>query len=142
MADRRYARAEAFLIAFSRLKDLREPPAFASWLGSIAIRIARSRLRRHSLLRRFGLADAAPLDTERLVSADASPETTAELRALYALLDALPIDARIALVLRRVEGRTVAEVASCMGVSESTAKRHIAAGEVLLASRLARGRRG
>src|ERR1051326_3680486 len=49
---------DAFLRAHARLADLRDPSAFRAWLGSIVVRLVRSRLRRRRLMRALGLLDS------------------------------------------------------------------------------------
>ena len=67
---------------------------------------------------------------------DAPPDVQTELRAVYALIDALPARERLALVLRRVEGMSHEEVAEALGVSLSTAKRLAASSDAALAHAL------
>jgi DNA-directed RNA polymerase specialized sigma24 family protein len=52
-----------------------------------------------------------------------------ELRALYGRIEALPANERVALVLRRVEGLGIDEIAALVGASPATVKRRIAEGE-------------
>ena len=129
---------DAFVAAFSKLDSLRDPQAFAKWVGSIVVRQARKRIRRRKLRRRFFLERSEPLEADRYVSASAPPDVGAELRAIHALLDELPADVRIALVLRRVEGPTIPEIADRMERSPATVKRRLQDGEVLLSARLER----
>jgi DNA-directed RNA polymerase specialized sigma24 family protein len=56
-----------------------------------------------------------------------------ELRALYGRIEALPSRERVALVLRRVEGLGIDEIAALVGASPATVKRRIADGEQRLA---------
>ncbi|MEM9193915.1 MAG: sigma-70 family RNA polymerase sigma factor [Myxococcota bacterium] len=127
---------EAFLHAFAKLRTLREPSLFRTWLGAIVVGLTRKRIRRQRMLRRLRLVSSSLVDVDQVVSQDAPPDVKAELRALYSMINALPPDARLALVLRRVDGLEIKEVAERMGVSPTTAKRRIAEGEVLLRSRL------
>ncbi|MCA9666186.1 MAG: sigma-70 family RNA polymerase sigma factor [Myxococcales bacterium] len=130
---------DAFVAALDGLRRLDEPAAFGAWLRAIVVRTAAKRIRRVRLRQKLGLAHAEPLDVERVVSREAPPDVAAELSALYSRLHEMPAQVRIALVLRRVEGMTVPEVAREMGVSEPTVKRRLAQGERLLA-RYERGR--
>jgi RNA polymerase sigma-70 factor (ECF subfamily) len=52
-----------------------------------------------------------------------------ELRAIYGLLDRMRPEVRVALVLHRVEGLSVPEIAARMDLSVSTVKRRLAVGE-------------
>lgn len=131
---------DAFVAAFSGLRKLSDPQSFAKWLGSITVRTARSRIRRRQIRRRLGLVRGEPVDADRMVSPEAPPDVAAELRALYGMLERLEPDVRIALVLRRVEGMTLPEIAEHMGLSLATVKRKIQAGDVLLEGATRRGR--
>ena len=130
---------DAFEGAFSRLGRLRDGQDFASWISTIVVRTARTRIRRKRLTRKLGLDAREPLEPERLVSAHAAPDVRAELHALYRLIEQLPANVRMALILRRVEGLTIAEIGEHLGLSPATVKRHIKAGEVLLEGQLNRG---
>lgn len=120
---------DVFVTAYTRLDTLREPEAFGSWLGSIVVRTASKRLRRHRLRVRFGLARSEAVDMDLVVSSAASPEVAVLLMQTYEILDRLRPDERIAFLLRRVEGLTVAEIAERMDSSLSTVKRRLGAAE-------------
>jgi RNA polymerase sigma-70 factor (ECF subfamily) len=117
---------DAFLRAHQRLDELRDASAFRSWLGSIVVRLVRTRLRRRRLLSVLGVANPEPVDLEAIASAEASPESRAELAQIYALLQTLPPDERIAWTLRYVERHRLEGVAELTGCSLATAKRRIA----------------
>ena len=120
---------DSFLHAFERLDRLQNPQAFQSWLSSIVVRTAGKRLRRRRLQVRLGLRSREPIDVDHVVSRSAPPDVGAELRSVYALLDRLPAEERVALVLRRVERLEIPQIAEQMGLSESTVKRRLAAAE-------------
>ncbi|HEV3191568.1 MAG TPA: sigma-70 family RNA polymerase sigma factor, partial [Polyangiaceae bacterium] len=104
---------DVFVQALNGLKRLRDPQAFASWLSSIVVRTAAKTLRRRKLARRLGLRrDEAPPDADRLVGASAPPDVATELHAIYSLVDGLPVEQRMALVLRRVEEFELEEIAA------------------------------
>ncbi len=124
---------DAFIAAFSRLDSLRAPEAFGSWLGSIVVRQCSKKLRRLSLRLRLGLASREAVDVDLNITSAASPEVIAELKQIYGLLERLRPDERVALVLRRVEGMTVPEIAESMDTSVSTVKRRLSVAESPLA---------
>jgi RNA polymerase sigma-70 factor (ECF subfamily) len=123
---------DSFLYAFERLNGLTNPQAFQAWLSSIVVRTAGKRLRRRKLQIRLGLRGSEPVDVDQVVSRAAPPDVAVELRAVYALLETLPVEERIALVLRRVERLEIPEIAEHMGLSISTVKRRLNAAEAQL----------
>lgn len=117
---------EAFLVAFSRLDDLRDPGAFRGWLAQIAVNEVRMRLRKRKRLRSFAQKDDEDDATlERLASEDASPEVRAELAKLDRVLASMDVELRMAWTLRYVEGWELTEVATALDCSLATAKRRI-----------------
>jgi RNA polymerase sigma-70 factor (ECF subfamily) len=125
---------DSFVEALRSLDRLQAPQAFASWLASIVVRTSSKVIRKRRLLTRLGLrrSDAA-LDLDSVVAPSAPPDVATELRALYSRIEALPANERIALVLRRVEGLGIDEIAALIGASPATVKRRIAEGEQRLA---------
>ena len=124
---------DAFVTAWERLDRLDDPQAFARWLGTIVVNAARRRLRRRALRDRLLPGHRDPIEQDRLVGHQASAEAAAELRSIYRVLERLSTDARLAILLRRVEGLTIPEVAHAMGRSPATVKRRIREAEEALA---------
>ena len=120
---------DAFLYALTHLDTLKNPQAFASWISTIVVRTASKRLRSRRLLVRLGLRRSEPIDVEALGSPSAPADVQAELRHVYRTLADFPAEERVALVLRRVEGLELTEIAEQMGLSLATIKRRIAAAE-------------
>jgi RNA polymerase sigma-70 factor, ECF subfamily len=123
---------DAFLKAQERLGDLRDSAAFRPWLGSIVVRLVRTRLRRRKLLRALGLTTPEPVEIETIAAVDADPEARALLAQVYALLQTMAADDRIAWTLRYVERHRLETVAVMMDCSLATAKRRIARGQRFL----------
>jgi RNA polymerase sigma-70 factor, ECF subfamily len=126
---------DAFLRAHERIQDLREGTAFRAWLGSIVVRLVRTRLRRRRLITLLGLATPEPVDLEAVAAADADPEARALLAQVYALLQSLPLDDRIAWTLRYVDRHRLESVAELTGCSLATAKRRILRAQTFLDER-------
>jgi RNA polymerase sigma-70 factor (ECF subfamily) len=127
---------DAFIAGLSSLDKLEKPDAFASWISGILVRQAYKKIRRRRMLARLGLGRAAgAIDLDELVAPGATPERAAEIRALYAVVEAMPADMRVPLVLHRVEGLSLDEVATLVGLSLATVKRRIAEGHALLQQR-------
>jgi len=117
---------DVFVRALEALPRLRDPAAFESWLMGVTVRVAKTR---------WWL---------RVVSNEEMPEPAAPppdygtreaWAAAYRTLNALPVDDRLALVLRFAEGMTIAEAAQTMGMSVSTLKRRLRRGEQAFLSR-------
>ena len=79
-------------------------------------------------------ASACPesIDPDALASPTAPGEVAVELRRVYALVSHLPAEQRVALILRRVDGLEIPQIAEQMGLSMSTVKRRLKAAEELL----------
>ena len=131
---------ESFVQALSALDALKEPQAFASWMASIVVRTTSKMLRRRKLLTRLGLRRSGePIDIELLVGKSVPPDAATELRAIYRVVEAMPVKVRVPFLLRKVEGMALEEIAAHVGCSLATAKRRIADGEAILAEREGRG---
>jgi RNA polymerase sigma-70 factor (ECF subfamily) len=125
---------DTFVVAFTRLRTLRDPAALRAWLARIAISLVLRRLRRARLLHFLGLdrgfEDAS---LEALAAPTLRPEDRAELALADRVLQRLPPEPRIAWMLRRVEGLPLVDVASACNCSLATAKRRIAVADAEMA---------
>lgn len=131
---------ETFIGAFATLDSLRDPSAFRTWVCGTLVRRAGKLLRRRRLLGRLGLRDPLPPpDVDSIISRSAPPDVVTEIRAVYALVDGLPTDERTALILRRIEGATLEEIAELTGCSLATVKRRLSRAGAALAIALAHG---
>lgn len=128
---------DSFLAAFRGLDRLAEPQAFGGWLASIVVRTAHKLLRHRRMLTRLGLRKAGAIDLDQVISASSSPSASAELRQLYGCLETLEARSRIALILHRVEGMSIPEIATHMGLSASTVKRRLRLAEQRVAEHVA-----
>jgi RNA polymerase sigma-70 factor (ECF subfamily) len=134
---------DSIVQALSSLDRLRDPQAFGGWVASIVVRTAAKTLRRRKLLRRLGLfRGQTPIEPETLVATSTSPDVAAELRAVYGLVESLPVEQRMVLLLRRVEGLELDAIGRVMGRSLATVKRRLADAEAAMASALAEGAKG
>lgn len=115
---------ETFLRVLDRCSTLRDPEALRSFILGVAIRIARNELRKRVLRRWAGLRLEEDEDTLTF-----DPESSDCARRLYRALDRMDPEARVVLVLRRVEGYELPELAAAMELSLSTIKRRLARAE-------------
>jgi RNA polymerase sigma-70 factor, ECF subfamily len=116
---------DAFLRANERLVELRDGSAFRAWLGSIVVRLVRTRLRRRRLLGTLGLSTPEPIELDAIASPNADPESRVLLAQVYSLLQTMPADDRIAWTLRHVDHHRLDVVAVLTECSLATVKRRI-----------------
>jgi RNA polymerase sigma-70 factor (ECF subfamily) len=118
---------EVFIRAINGIGELEDVARPRGWLTSIAVFTARAHLRRRARRNWLGL-----FSPERTRSGEQEPpcsDARAALRLTYELLDRLPIDDRMAFVLRIIDGMTLPEAAEACRVSLSTFKRRLARAE-------------
>jgi RNA polymerase sigma-70 factor (ECF subfamily) len=130
---------EVFLQALRGVTGLRDPLAVKAWLATVAVRVARRKLRARRLRAFLGFDEVDSREFAALVAPGADPEQRALLARVYAVLDELPVDARLAWTLRHVEGEELARVAALCSCSLATAKRRVAHAHAVLEARLRRG---
>jgi RNA polymerase sigma-70 factor, ECF subfamily len=127
---------EVFVYAIYSIDKLRDPSALKSWLGRTAAGHVRANLRRRwrrRWLSFFSHEELAELPGE-------APDQNADLvREVYSILDQLPPDERMAVVLRHLEELPIHEAAQASGMSLSTFKRRYARGHAHFLAR-AKGR--
>lgn len=114
---------DTFVQAFASAATLRDSSALKAWLSMIAVHVARGLIRRRKVRR--WLVFWAPEDLPEAASSHASPEDSRAVSRVYALLDRLPADDRLAFTLRYVEGMSLQEAAEACGCSLATVKRRI-----------------
>lgn len=125
---------ECFLRAYQNLARFRGECSITTWLTRIAINLAKDhhRSRRQSFWKRLfagdreevldavqRIADAQPSAERRLIARE-------QLGAVWAALDKLPGQQRIAFLLRFSEERPLAEIAEIMDLEVGTVKAHLA----------------
>jgi RNA polymerase sigma-70 factor (ECF subfamily) len=130
---------DSFVQALGGLDRLRDPQAFGGWIASIMVGTAGKTLRRRKLMRKLGLYRGQPIDPEALIGTSTAPDVAAELRAVYRVVEGLPVEQRVVLLLRRVEGLGLEEIARTVGRSLATVKRRLADAEAVLANLAAEG---
>jgi RNA polymerase sigma factor (sigma-70 family) len=81
---------------------------------------------------RFADHEVAEVALENWPAQTASPEVFVDLRTLHGVLEGLEGESRNALLLRRVEGLTLDEIAERMDLSVATVKRRLDVAKVFL----------
>jgi RNA polymerase sigma-70 factor (ECF subfamily) len=127
---------EVFIGFFRNVGSLRDPSSLRPFLVGIALRTARTALRKARVRRWLRLSsDGAVPEVE---SADGDPRTREAVRRLYAILDQIPDRERLAFVLRHAEGHELTETAELLGVSLATVKRVLQRAEQQVRERAAK----
>jgi RNA polymerase sigma-70 factor (ECF subfamily) len=125
---------DVFLRAWRAFDRLENPEEARPWLMTIAINLARTRLRRRKFSQLLFRADKS--EGERIPAPGALTEHRDLVRRLHTVLDRLPVEQHTAWVLHYVHGETLESVAVLCGCSHSTAKRRIHAAQARIASQL------
>lgn len=127
---------EVFLKAHKHLDQLRQPELIKPWLAQITVNTAKRMLYRRRIVRFVGLDDYEGY--AQLQSVGADPEQSAQLAQMYTILDKAAVADHLAWTLRHVHGERLQRVADLCGCSLATAKRRIAAVELLFTQELNR----
>jgi len=124
---------DTFLTAFRTLESLRDDDAFRAWMLRIAVGKVSRVIRKRRVLAMLGLRSKERPDLDDVLGPSATPEIALELQRIYRFVVSLPADIRVAFVLRRVEGRTLEEIAELTSASLATVKRRVARADAALA---------
>ena len=118
---------EVFIRALDQISTLREVERLSSWLTTIAVFVARAQIRlrtRRSWLRLF-----SPEQTQTWQLEQPSSDARRALREVYDVLDRMPVEHRMAFVLRYVHGMTLPDAAEACETSLATLKRRLSRAE-------------
>lgn len=116
---------DVFLVAYTRIRELREPSAFGGWLAAIARNRATDHLRQKHV--------HEPLPEELPGGEPIASETLAVLDIIRKLPEAY----RDTLLMRLAEGMTGAEIAERTGLSPGSVRVNLHRGMKLLREKLA-----
>lgn len=123
---------EVFVKALTGLDSLTNPASFGPWLSSVTVSLVKMRLRKKRWLRRLGLGRGEEVDPDTLISRDAPESVRVALNDLYRAARRLPDEERLALLLQRVDGQELEQIAAQLGLSVATVKRRITRAEAAL----------
>jgi RNA polymerase sigma-70 factor (ECF subfamily) len=118
---------DVFVQALASIKSLREPGAMPAWMQSITARVAYRTIRAQRIRR--WLCFWEPATIAEVASPDVDADALDACRRVYAVLDRMPADERVAFALRYVEGMELAQLAVACDVSLATIKRRLARAE-------------
>ena len=130
---------DVFVLALGRLGRLEHAQAFASYVASITVRQAQKRYRRRRIAERLGLAGRDEQRFDALISPDCPPDVRSELESTYRALERMATPLRTVLLLRRVEGMQLTEIAEACDISLATVKRRLTQAEQELVRLTGRG---
>ena len=114
---------EVFLQVFSKVHDLRNPHALKSFVFSVAVRVLKWELRSRRTRRFFLVSGFEQFPEPAVAALDA--ESRQAVKRLYAILDRLRVQERVAFVLRHIEQLKLEEISEALGVSLATVKRRL-----------------
>jgi RNA polymerase sigma-70 factor, ECF subfamily len=114
-SDAQDAVHDAAVLAWTRFDELRDHSRFDAWFARIVVNVCRQRLRR------VAIRPLAMEGTPRVALADGA-SGRAERDALRRALDRLKPEHRVVVVLRHLEGHSIAEIATRTGEREGTVK--------------------
>jgi len=124
---------DAFLTAWRKINDLREPERLRGWLAQIARNAALGQLRRK---RGHGALDEALLVADQAPDPSESAASEEEAALVRESLAKLPENYRLPLVLFYREGKSVRAVAATLDISEDAVKQRLARGREMLQERM------
>lgn len=127
------AAQETFIKAYTYLGTLREPEKFQGWLARIARNVCKTLRRRVKREDAFKQRLAVIESTETAPSVDERESLTRQLWESFADLPALH---REALTIFYIEGKSVAETAAVLGISETALKTRLHRARVALREQL------
>jgi RNA polymerase sigma-70 factor, ECF subfamily len=117
---------QAYVNAYTHLRQFDNRAAFATWLTRIAVNEAISRARRQGRYQELTDDGTLPFATGFPLHTSPTPEKLAFSRELRVILeeavDTLADGMREVFLLRQIEGLTTAETAASLGVSEEVVK--------------------
>lgn len=121
---------DVFIQARRGISGVRTAGALKGWLSTIAVRLARRKLRRRRFRQMFWFE--REVDYAEVAGSTSSPEDAALLARIYRILDGLPPDQRIAWSLRVLHGERIDDVAELCECSPTTVKRRVAAAQAAI----------
>ena len=125
---------QAFLTAWEKREELKDPKRFGGWLRSITKNLTFNSNRKKNLLDRSAQGLEAHLEPIVSDEPQQSMATAEQQKLLWASLKNIPEDYREPLVLFYREEKSVAQVAELMGLSVDAVKQRLSRGRAMLKS--------
>ncbi len=121
---------DALLSAYRAAAGFRGDSAVTTWLHRIVVNACLDRIRRRQVRATVPLPDAGPGEPVQPGDPIADRDTAL---VVHRALAELPVDQRAAIVLTELQGHSVAEAATMLGVAEGTVKSRCARGRARMA---------
>lgn len=134
LADHRMILGEIFHELFASLDGPERPQPLRPWVAGLVARSARRAIRPWRLRARLGLP-MPPAPHFDAALQDAPSAVAAELDRLYDAVERLPMNQRMAFLLHRVEGMSLAEVSVALDASLPQIRRWVARADARLGVR-------
>lgn len=122
---------DVFVRLITRWRTMRDAHSERAWVNAITVNHVRNHLRWRRVRR---IVELSPEPPEQLHATEPVLLARDLMRRGYALLDRLRANDRIALILRRGEGRSIEETAKICGCSPATVKRRVRRAESQLST--------
>src|SRR5262245_23711754 len=123
---------ECFLRAYQNKEGFRAEASVKTWLMRIAVNLVRDRVRNRRIQfwrRTQTFSVEAQQAVDRLANPGRSPEAQTllneQIKTVWRITDRLPVKQRAVFVLRFVEEMSLMEIASVLGTTEGTVKKHL-----------------
>ena len=129
---------EAFIAAWQRMTDLRDPRKLPAWLCGIARNMARSAFRRSQRDPLFG---SVALEDRQVVDTEIDPASMGDsdrLALVWQTLADIPKEYREPLILYYREGRSIRDVAAALDLTEDCVKQRLSRGRKMMKAHVAR----
>ncbi|MGH9629424.1 MAG: RNA polymerase sigma factor [Bryobacteraceae bacterium] len=123
---------DVFLKLHRELGRFREAPDLAAWLTRVTVNTSRDYKRKKKRSRLVPIDDAPAAWQSSLPSPERIARQSQDVDMLQAGLETLGQGERVAIVLREIEGLSTSEVASTLGLAESTVRVQICTARVKL----------
>src|SRR6266542_1354760 len=109
---------DVFVMALRDLARLHDPSALKAWLTSVAVHVARGHIRKKSRRRWLRFLSPDKLPDSHAPTADGDVRDA--MHRMYAVLETLPEDERIAFAFRFIDSMELTDAAEACGVSLAT----------------------
>jgi RNA polymerase sigma-70 factor (ECF subfamily) len=121
---------DVFLEAHRNLHTLKNWDALRPWLATVTVRVARHMLRVRQLARIFLPMGSMPAFDP--IDPNTSTDELLLHRRVYAALDRLPANQRIAWTLQVMQGESLHDIAAACGCSVAAVKRRVAKAQAVV----------